>query len=83
MEDARDRFSEYFFKDEKEWFKPIPPGLLTFDRIKRELESIFVATMLPSFELEFHSETPNGNAIIKLLKDRFNFFEDGKEIVIF
>lgn len=83
LEDARERFSSYFFKNEEEWFKPIPPDLFTLDRIKRELESIFVVTMLPSFELEFHSETPNGNAIIELLKERFNFFEDGKDFVIF
>ncbi|MFT3909743.1 MAG: hypothetical protein QM737_09990 [Ferruginibacter sp.] len=83
QEIMKKKFQDFFFRDEKEWFKPIPPGLLTYDRIKKDLNSLFVATMLPSFDLDFHSETPNGNAIVELLKERFNFFEDGKEIAIF
>lgn len=81
--ESMQQFSNIFYKDEKEWFKPIPPDLLTYERIKRELEVIFVATLLPSFGLEFHSETPNGLGIVHLLKERFNFFEDGKDIQIF
>lgn len=78
-----DKLRALFHKDEKEWFKPIPPQELSFERIQRDLESIFVGTILSSLGLQFHSSTPNGKAIISLLKERFKFFEDGKDIIIF
>jgi hypothetical protein len=76
-------FNDYFKKDEKDWFIPIDENILTVERIIRELEFMMISTLLRSFELEFHAETPNGKATVELLRHRFKFFEDGKEIKIF
>ncbi len=81
--DLQQTFFKYFQKDEKEWYKEIPMDLLTEERLEQDLTMIFVLALLPGFGLQQHSQTPNGKAILKLLKQRFNFFEDGKEIVVF
>lgn len=78
-----EKIQELYHRNEKDWYEDIPLGVLSIERLKRELETLFVTTMLPSLGLQNHSETPNGKAITTLLKERFNFFEDGKDCKIF
>lgn len=74
---------DYFMKDEGLWYVEIPLSILSEEKIEQEINFMFSITMLPGFGLESHSQTPDGKAILKLLKHRFNFFEDGKEILVF
>jgi hypothetical protein len=83
IEELQNKFLDYFCKSEDEWYTPIPESILTEERIENELNTILPVTLLPSFGLEFHSRTPNGKAIIELLKHRFNYFEDGKDLAVF
>lgn len=82
-EDMLRIYSGYFRKDEKDWYMQIDEKILSIERILQELEYMMVSTLLRSFELDFHSNTPNGKATVELLKYRFNFFEDGKHIKVF
>lgn len=82
-EDFRNAYFMYSSKPEKDWYMEIP--LETFSKIEMQnyLEHLNTATVLPSYGLQFHSNTPDASAIKDLLIKRFNFMEDGKEFIVF
>ncbi|MEZ2442814.1 hypothetical protein AB6805_13915 [Chitinophaga sp. RCC_12] len=82
-EDMQKFASQKLFADEREWYVPFDENILDKERLSQELSTIIPVTFLPSFDLEYRGRTPNGSAIVALLKDRFAFFEDGKDITIF
>ncbi|MBN8640234.1 MAG: hypothetical protein J0L86_00350 [Flavobacteriales bacterium] len=79
----RNSYLKYANKPEHEWYIDIPIEVFNFLNFDKYLSNINIANVLPSYGLEFHSETPDTNAIKELLIHRFNFMEDGKELLIF
>lgn len=82
-EDMQKFASQKLMSDEGEWYVPFDEAILNKERLSQELSTIMPVAFLPSFGLEYCGRTPNGSAIVTLLKDRFAFFEDGKDITIF
>ncbi len=80
---AKAKAFEFYHKPEKDWYIPIPESFLTVERIEQHMNMMLTMTVLPSFGLEFHSETPNTVATLELLDKRFNYRQDGKEIKVF
>jgi hypothetical protein len=79
----RQIYFEYSSKSETEWYMDIPVETFSKTSMQRYLENINTTTVLPSYGLEFHTLTPDTSAIKELLVKRFNFMEDGKDIIVF
>lgn len=80
---AKAKAFEFYHKPEKDGYIPIPESFLTIERIEQHLNMMLTMTVLPSFGLEFHSETPDTAATLELLDKRFNYRLDGKEVNVF
>lgn len=76
-------FLKYSAKSESEWYMDIPVSTFSIEKMQRYLNSLHIITVLPSYGLEFHSNTPDFSAIKELLAKRFNFLEDGRELIVF
>lgn len=82
-ESFRNTYLMYFSKPEKDWYMEIPIETFSKTAMQKYLEHMVIATVLPSYGLEFHSNTPDTEAIRNLLIQRFNFMSDGKELIVF
>ncbi|PQJ10786.1 hypothetical protein CJD36_012515 [Flavipsychrobacter stenotrophus] len=83
IDEVKDIADEKFKEDEKNWYELIPEEILNEERLLQELNIMMPITFLPAFGLTYKSEIPNGKAILQLIKEKYNFFEDGKDILIF
>lgn len=81
--DFRDKYQIYFYKEEKDWMIDIPMEVVSKENLLLYMETTCLLTVLPSYGLENHSQTPNFKAIEEVLTKRFNFLEDGRELTIF
>lgn len=82
-ESFRNTYLMYSSKPEKDWYMDIPLETFSKTDMQKYLEHMNIATVLPSYGLEFHSNTPDTSAIKDILIQRFNFLEDGKEVLVF
>jgi hypothetical protein len=82
-EDTRKMFFDYFQKNESDWYVPIDQSIFDRERVNRELEMMLPLVTLRSFGLENHSRMPDYKNILRMLKERFRFFDDGKELNLF
>ena len=82
-EEFRNTFMAASSRPEQSWYRKIPADILSVDRMEEYLNHNMIASILPSYGLEFHSETPDTAAIKDLLVHRFNLMEDGKELLAF
>lgn len=76
-------YAKYYDKPEHEWHHDIPIEVFSAEKMKKYLTNINILTILNSYKLEAHYETPDFEAIKELLIKRFNFLEDGKDIIVF
>ncbi|KAA9349734.1 hypothetical protein [Larkinella humicola] len=77
------RAFDFYRKPEKEWYIPIPELILTAEKIEMILKTSTTLSVLQSFGLESHSDTPNVEAILELLAKRFNYLVDGADVKVF
>lgn len=83
IDEQRKRHFELTNKDEKEWYQKIDERIITIEALTENLELIVPIVVLPAFGLENKSKRPEVPLIREFLKDRFRFFEDGKDIDLF
>ncbi|WP_439697002.1 hypothetical protein ACFGVS_00565 [Mucilaginibacter sp. AW1-7] len=81
--EAKKMFFDFFEKDEAEWYVPLDASIINKKRMRQELEMMLPVVLLRSFNLENRSQQPDVKGILKMLIERFRFFEDGKEINLF
>lgn len=79
----RNAFMSAASRSEHAWYRKVPSDILSTAYMEGYLNHNMIASILPSYGLEFHSETPDTGAIKDVLVQRFNFMEDGKEILVF
>ncbi|WP_342328071.1 hypothetical protein [Pedobacter sp. FW305-3-2-15-E-R2A2] len=82
-EQQRKRHFDLLSKDEKEWYQAVDKSIITFDQLTENLQNMVPLVVLQAFGLENKSYRPDMPLIREFLKDRFQFFEDGKEIDLF
>jgi hypothetical protein len=82
-DELRKRHLELFNKDESEWYQEINRNVLTLKQLRIELENMVPLAVLHAFGLENKSRRPEMQLIRDFLRNRFQFFEDGKEVNLF